>query len=78
MSKVLPLQGLLRTSNSAYPPSKQRLYLTREQAIEALKRITSKKFETYEEWKAYLSSIRFDLNNIDSVRLHASLKDQES
>lgn len=68
MSKTLPLQGLLQNIEQRIHPSKKRLYLTREQAMDALKRITGKDFETNEEWRTYLSSISFNPNNIDSGR----------
>lgn len=78
MSRILPLQGLLQNIEQRIHPDRKRIYLTREQALEALKRITGKEFETDEEWKTYLLSIRFDPNNIDSALLHAPLKNQES
>jgi len=66
--RPLPLQGLLQNIEQRIHPSKKRLYLTREQALDALRQITGKEFETNEEWRAYLSSISFNPNNIDSER----------
>lgn len=78
MPRILPLQGLLQNIEQRIHPDQKRIYLTWGQALDTLKRISGKEFETNQEWKTYLLSIRFDPNNIDQALLHATLRNEES
>lgn len=65
MSNLLPLAGLLKNLKQEIPTTRRREYLTRNDALEELKRLTGKNFGfNIEEWENYLSSIDFDLINL--------------
>lgn len=66
MSSLLPLVGLFKNLKQEIPITRRREYLTRDDALEQLKRLTGKNFGfNIEEWNSYLSSIDFNLNNLE-------------
>lgn len=65
MPKLLPLRGLLKNLKQEIPEHSHRLYLTRQQAYESLKRLTGQDFgDDIDAWQRYLTGIGFDPANI--------------
>ncbi|MEJ2529697.1 MAG: hypothetical protein P8179_23085 [Candidatus Thiodiazotropha sp.] len=66
MTRLLPLEGLLKNLRQEMPKNRRREYLTKEQAYESLKKLTGKNFDyRIDDWEEYLSSIDFDLRKIN-------------
>jgi hypothetical protein len=66
MTRLLPLEGLLKNLRQEIPQNRRREYLTKEQAYESLKKLTGKDFDyRIDDWEEYLSSIDFDLRKIN-------------
>jgi hypothetical protein len=66
MARMVPLVGLLKNLKQEIPKSRRREYLTKDQAYERLKMLTGKDYShQVEQWEVYLSSIEFDLKNVE-------------